>query len=226
MRHTITLLCAALLVSCAASTIIESTWTDPAVASPAFGRVGVVALFDTVAESRTLEETAVRALEERGVQAIEAYSLLGDDRVREQEALSAALEEAEVDAILIYRVIAVDERNVYHDPAPYLDVPGDVTLGDPYYWYYHPSSDYYWYWRSTADVASSPGYWETLRYVIVESTLFDARRNRLVWSAKSATIDDAQFGPLAHSIVEAITDELVAKEVVAPRVSDRAAAAL
>jgi hypothetical protein len=184
VRTTI-LLAAAALCGCATSTKIQSSWTDPTFAGTPFDRIAVVALFDTPAESRTFEQTAARELEERGIGAVPAYSIVGV------------------------------ERNVYRDPAPYLRVPGALMFGDPYYWYYYPRWDYYWHWRSSWDVTHSPGYWEPLTYLIVESSLYDARRDRLVWTAKSATMDTTQFEALANSIADEVTDELVAMEVVA-----------
>lgn len=216
------LLAATTLCGCATSTQIQSTWTDPTFSGTPFDRIAVVALFDSSAESRTFEQTAARELEERGIGAVPAYSILGDDRMYEAPELRAQLAEADVDGILIYRLIAVDERDVYRDPAPYLRVPGALMFGDPYYWYYYPRWDYYWHWRSTWDVTRSPGYWEPLSYLIVESSLYDARRDRLIWTAKSATMDTTQFESLADSIADEVTDELVAMEVVAG--SSRAAA--
>ena len=55
----------------------------------------------------------------------------------------------------MFRLIAVDERQRYREPTPYLRVPRSVIWGDPYYWYYYPSWNYYWYWRSSLDVGRS-----------------------------------------------------------------------
>jgi hypothetical protein len=218
------LLAAAALGGCATSTRIQSTWTDPTFSGAPFDRVAVVALFDSTAESRTFEQTAARALEERGVGAVPAYTIVSDEQMYEEAELRQQLANADVDGILIYRLIAVDERNVYRNPSPYMRVPGGVIFGDPYYWYYYPRWDYYWHWRSTWDVTHSPGYWEPLTYVIVESSLYDAERDRLVWTAKSATMDDVQFAALADSIADEVTDELVAMDVIAA--SGRTAAAV
>ncbi len=215
----------ALTVAGCTATTIQSTWSDPTFTREPFERIAVVALFDTAAESRTFEESATRELEGRGVDAVAAYSILGDDRMREQDELRAELAEADVDAILIHRLIAVDERNVYRNPTPYLRVPNGIMWGDPYYWYYYPPWQYYWNWRSTWDVTRSPGYWEPLAYVVVESSLYDAQTDRIVWTAKSETIDGAQFEALAESIVAKTTDRLVAMNFVAQN-TERAAALL
>jgi hypothetical protein len=142
----------------------------------------------------------------------------------EQDELRAELADADVDGILIYRLIAVDERDVYRNPSAFLNMPGEAVSGDPYYWYYYPRSDYYSHWRSTWDVTRSPAYWEPLAYVIVESSLYDARRDRLVWTAKSETMDGEQFEALAESVAAKVTDELVAREFLR-RGGDRTAAA-
>ena len=217
-----TVLAAFALCGCATSTTIQSTWTDPTFSSAPFGRVAVLALFDSTAESRTFEQTAARALEEHGVGAVPAYMIVSDERMYEEAELREQLGSADVDGILIYRLIAVDERRVYRDPRPYIRVPSGVLFGDPYYWYYYPRWNYYWHWRSTFDVTRSPEYWQPLTYVVVESSLYDTRRDRLVWTAKSETMDGAQFEALASSIAEEVTDELLAMGVVAG--SSRAAA--
>jgi hypothetical protein len=220
-----TTLAAVTLCGCTASTMIESTWTDPTFSRVPFEQLGVVALFDTTAESRSFEQSAARELEQRGIEAVPAYTILGDERMYEQDELRSELAAADIDGILIYRMIAVDERNVYRNPTPYMRVPNAVLFGDPYYWYYYPRWDYYWYWRSTWDVTHSPEYWEPVTYVIVETSLFDTRTDRLVWTAKSATMDGGQFDALAESIAESVTDELVAMELLTPSESERTAAA-
>jgi hypothetical protein len=142
----------------------------------------------------------------------------------EQDELRAKLADANVDGILIYRLIAVDERQVYRPPTPYLHMPGDIVRGDPYRWYYHPSPDYYSYWRSTWEVTHSPGYWEQHSFVVVESSLYDANKDQLVWTAKTETMDDTKFDSLASSIVNRVTRKLVALHAVAPSGADRTAA--
>jgi hypothetical protein len=211
--------------SCATSTTIESSWTDPTYSGAPFQRVAVVALFDTASESREFEQNAAEKLHGRGVAAVQGHSILEDERMYEQDELRAKLADANVDAILIYRLIAVDERQVYRPPTDYLRVPPGVMRGDPYYWYYYPSSDFYWYWRSSLDVTRSPGYWEEHRYVVVESSLYDAGKDQLVWTAKSSTMDDTQFAAVSSSIAGTVTRELVAKEIVAGGDGRTAAAA-
>ncbi len=212
------------LCGCTTPTTIRSSWVDPTFARAPFQRVAVVALFDTDAESRSFEQRATRALEAKGADAVEAYTLIGDERMLEQNEVRAKLADANVDAILIYRLIAVDERQSYRPPTPFLHMPGGVIHGDPFYWYYYPRSDYYSYWRSTWDVTHSPGYWDSHSFVVVESSFYDADKDQLVWTAKTETMDDAEFNATTESIVNRVTKKLVELRAVGPPRDDRTAA--
>jgi len=224
LQTVVPLLVLASLFGCVTPTTIESSWVDPTFDRGPFHRVAVVALFDTDAESRSFEQTAAHALEERGADAVEAHSIIGEARMLDQKELRAKLAAADVDGILIYRLIAVDERQYYRAPTPFLHMPGDAIRGDPYYWYYHPRPDYYSYWSSTWDVTHSPGYWEQHSFVVVESSFYDADKDQLVWTAKTETMDDTQFKATTESIVNRVTKQLVALHAVGPPRDDRTAA--
>lgn len=208
---------AAGLAACATSTMIQSRWKDPAYHGVPFERVAVVALFDTEADSRTFEANAAKQLAERGVKVVEGHTILDDGKMYEQDELRARLADAGVDGILISRLIAIDDRQIYRPPTPYMRVPSGVFFGDPFYWYYHPGPSYYWYWRSSFDVTHAPGYWQELSYLVVETSLYDAREDRLVWTAKSSTMDQDMFQTVASSIAATVTHELVAMDLVAGR---------
>ncbi len=223
-QGTVLLAVAGALFGCATPTTIQSSWVDPTFERSPFHRVAVVALFDTDSESRSFEQQAARALEDRRVDAVEAYSIVGDEHMLDQNELHAKLADANVDGIPICRLIAVDERQYYRQPTPYLHMPGGFIHGDPFYWYYYPRPDYYSYWRSTWDVTHAPGYWEPHSFVVVESSFYDADKDQLVWTAKTETMDDTQFNATAESIINRVTKKLVAVHAVGPARDDRTAA--
>lgn len=205
------------IAACAVSTQLQSTWIDPTFDDPPFRQLAVLALLESEAESRNFEHAAVGLLAEQDVEALEGRSILDAEGRYEQSDLQARLLEAVTDGVLIFRQIAVDERDVYVAPGPYLDrIPGSIIWSDPYYWYYYPHWNYYWHWRSLRDATRAPGYWSTLRYVIVETSLYDGETRRLVWTAKSETMTPDLATELAESIVGEVTRELVAARLVAP----------
>lgn len=219
MRRLILLIPAVLLAAgCAVSqTRIESSWLDPTLEDPGFERIAVLALFDTESESRNFETEAVSQLLDRDVYAIAGHTLLDPNVRYTQEEMERELLNADVDGLLIYRLIAVDERQVYRRPDPYLPrMPPGIVWSDPFYWYYYPHWNYYWHWRSSWAVTRSRGYWQEYTYVIVESSLYDTDSDRLIWTAKSETMDGAHFDRLAASVADEITDNLVRLDLLEP----------
>jgi hypothetical protein len=216
------------IAACAgASTQLQSTWIDPTFDAPPFRQLAVLALFESEAESRNFEHAAVGLLAERDIEAVEGRAILDAAGRDQQTDLQARLLEAVTGGVLIFRQIAVDERDVYVAPGPYLErIPGSILWSDPYYWYYYPHWHYYWHSRAIRDATRAPGYWSTLRYVIVESSLYDGKTHRLVWTAKSETMNPDLATELAESIVGKVTRELVAARLVAPAAASERLAGL
>jgi hypothetical protein len=208
-----------LLSACVASrTTIQSSWADIAYSGPPLDRVAVVALFETRADSLAFERSASDYLATHGVETVPAHELLtpAQTQVLDETELRERLTATEVDGVLIFRLIAVDERREYQIPTPYLlNVPPEMMNGDPPSWYHQPSSSYYWYWRSSADVTGSPGYWIEQSFLVAETALFDNRSDRLLWTAKSETMDAAHFERTSESIVRTVARQLFGRDLIA-----------
>ena len=219
MRVATLLSACALLAACVAGrTTIESAWSDDSYSGPPLGRLAVVALFETRADSLSFERSAADYLAAQGVEIVAGHELLqpGQTQTLDEERVRARIAETDVDGLLIFRLIALDERREYLTPNQYLlNVPPEVIGGDPTSWYYQRSSDFYWYWRSSADVIAAPGYWLEQTYVVAETALFDNRNDRLLWTAKSATMDDEHFKRTSESIVRTVARQLFAKDLIA-----------
>src|SRR5690606_34832906 len=135
------LLAVASVASCATvtRTSIQTSWSDQTYTGEPFRRLAVLALFDSEAESRSFEQTAAEALQAEGIEAVQGHQFLDPRRDYTEAEMESALEAAEADALLIFRLIAVDERQVYRPPTPFIgSIPPAVMLGSPYYWYYYP----------------------------------------------------------------------------------------
>ena len=214
-----------LLSACAASrTTIQSRWADDDYSGPPLGRIAVVALFDTRADSLSFERSAADYLATHGVEIVPGHSLLAIEETQtlDETEVRERVAAADVDGLLIFRLIAVDERREYQMPTAYLlNVPEapEIATGDPVSWYYTPGSNYYWFWRSSADVTAAPGYWIEQSFVVAETALFDNRSDRLLWTAKSETMDNERFQRTSESIVRAVVRELFAAGLIAGTVT-------
>jgi hypothetical protein len=208
---------AVLLSGCVASrTTIESSWADAEYSGPPLDRIAVVALFDTRADSLAFERNAVDHLDSLEIATVAAHELLtpaetltlGEAQIRER------LASTDVDGILIFRLVAIDERREFQVPTP-PNAPAAIAAPSAFSWYYHPGTVDPTVSVPAADPTASQGYWIEQDFLVAETALFDNRSDRLLWTAKSETLDDARLQRTSESIVRAVARRLLAMDLIA-----------
>src|SRR6185295_7636187 len=160
------LVAGALVLASCASTTMQSVWRDPAYTGGPFKRVFVVALSakDGTAR-RVLEDVMVAKLRAGGVDAIPGWQFLSDAPM-DEGAFGAAVAKSGADAMLMVRLLSVETQTTVWPP-----------MGPRFGWY-----GYYSGWYAYPEVTQS-------QIAVVETTLFDVRSQRVVWSATSETIN-------------------------------------
>ena len=208
---------AVLLSACAASrTTIQSSWADAEYSGPPLDRIAVVALFDTRADSLAFERNAADYLESLKVATVPAHELLtpAETLTLDEPQIRERLAPTDVDGILIFRLVAIDERREYLVPTP--DTPSEVAGGNAFSWYYRPSASDPAASSAPADPTASQGYWIEQDFLVAETALFDNHSDRLLWTAKSETLEDARLRRTSESIVRTVARRLIAMDLVAP----------
>jgi len=199
---------AILLSGCAASrTTIQSSWTDAAYSGPPLDRIAVVALFETRADSLAFERSATDYFAARGVATVPAHEVLTPTATQtlDETEIRERLAATNVDGILIFRLLAVDERHEYQLPGPYPANAPSSGVNDGAY-----SSN-----PAAAGIAGAQGYWIEQDFVVAETALFDNRSDRLLWTAKSETLEDAHLRHTSASIVRTVARQLFAMDLIA-----------
>jgi hypothetical protein len=207
---------AVLLSACAASrTTIQSSWADAEYSGPPLDRIAVVALFNTRADSLAFERNAAEYLESLKIATVPAHELLtpAETLTLDETQIRERLAPTDVDGILIFRLVAIDERREYQVPTPYPPNAPSATAG-AFSWYYHASPTDPTL-SSPADPTVSQGYWIEQDFLVAETALFDNRSDRLLWTAKSETLDDARLRRTSESIVRTVARRLIAMDLIA-----------
>ena len=154
------------LAGCA-STTLQSTWMDPGYRGGPFKRFLVVGLSARdVTARRVLEDVVVHKLKAGGVEALLGWQFLASNGPADEAAFTAAVAKSGADAMLMVRLIAVETQTTVWPP-----------MGPRFGWY-----GYYSGWYAYPEVTQS-------QIAVVETTLFDVRSQRVVWSATSETIN-------------------------------------
>jgi hypothetical protein len=188
LAHTITVLAALVLAAGCASTTLQSEWRDPAYTGGPFRKIFVIGLSARdITARRIFEDVMVSKLTAAGVQAVPAWQYIQGEGQAPEGAMSAAIDSAGADAVLMARVSAVDKQ---------IQVSPVVVPGPAYGWY-GPYAGWYSGWYTLPQVYQYD-------IVYVETTLFDTKTKRLVWSATSKTVDPASIEQEAPAFADMI----------------------
>ena len=162
----------AVLLAACATTQINSVWKDPAYQTrPA--RIMVIGVARNPLNRRIFEDEFVSQLKARGTEAIASYKVLPDSQQDDQAAIAAKVKEMGADTILITRLVSRRVVQTY--------VPGTTYFPPPYYGSW---PDYYGYGYH---YMYTPGYIAEDEYAVIETNLYEAQSDKLVWAASSET---------------------------------------
>jgi hypothetical protein len=161
-----------LMFAACASTQLTSVWRDPSYqARPE--KIMVVGVARNPINRRLFEDEFVRQLKSRGTDAIASYTVIPDKQQDDQEAIANKVKELGADTVLITRLVSKKIVQVY--------VPGTAYYPPPYYGRW---PDYYGYGYR---YMYTPGYIAEDQYAIIETNLYDAKSDKLIWAASSET---------------------------------------
>ena len=165
----------ALLAACAIKPLAE--WRDSNF-SGTVDNILIIGVSDQPVVRRLFEDTFVKELEALGVSAKSSYQVLTDEQISSKDALDAAIRAQSMDAVLVTRVIGVEEINTYTPPT-YTYTPSTF---DRHY------RDYHSYFNHAVQVAT-PGYWDKYEVLKLESNLYNSASQQLIWSIQSESFD-------------------------------------
>ena len=169
-----------LLFTACATTELNSVWKDPSYqARPA--KIMVIGVAKNPINRRIFEDEFVSQLKARSTDAIASYTVLPDKQQDDREAISAKVKELGADTILITRLVSKKIVQTYVPGSPYFPPP-----------FYGNWPDYYGYGYR---YMSTPGYIAQDEYAVIETNLYEAKSDKLIWAASSETgISDSNQG--------------------------------
>lgn len=161
-----------ILTAGCATTRINSEWKDQAYrVMPR--KILVIGIEKNAQTKRAIEDEFVRQIKLTGTDAVAGYSVIAESEKDNREAATEAIKKEGADAVLITRV--GDKKTIYKCLAPNNYCPPN---------YYGTWHDYYWFGSQFTDY---PDYVDEAEYITMETNLYDAAGDKLVWSASSDT---------------------------------------
>jgi len=162
----------AMFIPACTTTTLNSAWKDPSYQGQP-RKIMVIGVAKKPLNKRILEDEFVRQLKARGTNAVASYTVMPDEKQGDHAFIAAKMKEQGSDAVLISRLAS--KKTVY------TYVPGNVTYPPSYYGNWR---DYYGYGYQAV---YTPGYTAEDEYALMETNLYDAGNDKLIWSASSET---------------------------------------
>jgi hypothetical protein len=187
-----------LLVACATSTTLTSTWKAPEARAISLVGKSIAAVFVTGDESlrRTGENALAADLSARGARGFGTYYLLPGEEHYDGETAQARLQAAGANAVVMMRVVGKDQRITY--------TPGYVVAT--------PYRGFGPYWRFGWRTVAQPGYLQSETAVSVETLVYSLpteQTSELLWASTSRTTNPAGLNVLVREVADATARAMV-----------------
>lgn len=189
----------AMMLTACSTTQVNSVWKNPSYqAHPA--KIMVIGVARNPLNRRLFEDEFVLQLKAHGTEAIASYTVLTDRQQDDHVAIAAKVSELGADTVLITRLVSKRTVQTY--------VPGTVYFPPPHYGTWQ---DYYGYGYQAL---STPGYLTESEYAVIETNLYEAKNDQLIWAASSETGISGQNQTLIKSYIGVMVNNMVEQGLV------------
>lgn len=192
----------ALLAGCASSTQISGSWKSPDIASPEYSDVFIVALIRDVSTRQTLEDELAAQLESQGIKVTKSSEVFTpnftEEQLEDKELILQSVRENGSDAILTVSVVDEETETRF--------VPGNITYNPTIRFSFY--GDFWSYYTHYYPQVYDPGYYTKDRIYFLETNLYDAETENLVWSAQSRSYNPEDTEIFSEEFSQVTIEEL------------------
>lgn len=163
-------------------------WRDPTYQGGKFDNILIVGVADQASVRRTFEDTFVDRLQEAQVKAVASFTAIPGEARPAEANIKAAVKDGRFEAVLLTHLVGVEQKEIYHPPTY--------------------SGGFYGYYGFVRGYAYEPGYTSQQKTVKLETNLYDAKTEKLVWSMQTATINPGNEKKLIEAKIKTVVKRL------------------
>ncbi|RKR84828.1 hypothetical protein BDD43_5081 [Mucilaginibacter gracilis] len=204
-KTAICLTLAVVLGACSTPTMVSSSWRKPNATANGFHNIFVAALTKEVSTKQSLESGLQSLLQQKGLTVEKSVDVFpptfSSQTGQQRELVMSQIQRTNADGILTVALLRKETESHY--------VPGS---GGGYwnpglrYGYYNRFWSYYNNWYP---MIYSPGYYDQTKIYYIETNLYNAKTEELIWTAQSRTYDPTSINSFLKGYVDAIYDRMV-----------------
>jgi hypothetical protein len=204
----------ALVLACGGGTKFVGTWVNPEYQGATVDDVLVIGVGKDQVARGMYESALASHLQESGVTAHQSITVLPTADMLTKEQVVAIIQDKGIEGVIVTRVIDVQETEEYVPPSTTVySGPGYgyPSYGRPYY------GSYYGYYSQSYEVTHTGGYTYTNVTVTLETNLYDASDESIVWSGRSETFNPNEVGDIIKPTAKMVVDQLIDEGLIHPK---------
>jgi len=182
------------LTGCTSSKI-TGEWKNPDLGNKKYTRVLVIGVAKQPDKRKFYEDEFTKQLTRQGIMAIASHTVIPRDKMQDRNTIINSVEELKMDGVIITRLLGTKQQKV---------VPHGKTYQVPY-GYYNNMYDYY---NNSFATAPPRSYAENHEYLQLETNLYDAETQALVYSINTDTFLRQQFQSRITAYIETVVQQL------------------
>ncbi|MDG3583803.1 hypothetical protein [Galbibacter pacificus] len=194
-----------LIYACGTTTKITASWANKeAFATKKYKSVFIAAITSNVPAKTVIEDELAFQMQERSIKPTKSHDVFPGtftkDNKPSKETLLKGIKDSGSEAILTVTLRDEETESRY--------VPGTTNyamyspLGYGYY------GNFYGYYNSVYGFGYDPGYYTTDKVYYLETNIYDASSEELIWSAQSKTYNPTDIDNFTKGYTEAIIGKL------------------
>jgi len=204
------LLLALFISACGSTTSITGSYKAPGVTTVSYKKIFVSSLNSDPSIRQTVETNIANYLASKGYAAVKSTDVFpvsfhssGGDK--NQDTVLSKIRATNCDAILTIAMVNKETATRY--------VPGSGGVYPYGVGYYGTFGAYYGYGYNSF---YSPGYYTTDKIYYLETNLYDAATEKLVWSAQSKTYNPSSLDDFLQGYEKAMTQQVARDNLITP----------
>ncbi len=201
LQTAILLLFCTLLVSCSANRL-TSTWNDPALVDIPLAPVLVVGVAKDATKRHIYEDTFVDSLSALNTKAVASYTASKQSIDPNEDALRKIVKKTGAQTVLITHMVGTSEKSHYQ---PTLNRYGNLGSS--------PTGLYRYYPMIYSSVYTPESYISTTK-VVQETNLYDVSNEKLIWTARSESIDPVMTRKYYQELIDLFLIDLKRKNIL------------
>lgn len=195
--------------ACSSSKEYTGVWVNKEkIQGKTFHNIFILAMTADIQARNQVESDLANAAKARGLQAVKSIDVmapsLNDPKMPAKEDIANKLKASGCDAIFIVSLLKKEEAARY--------TPGTqaYSIMPTYTW----SGNYFGYYSNWYPTVSTPGYYTAEKSYFIESNLYDATSEEIMWSVQSQVFNPSSLQKFSRSYMTALVKQLESEKLL------------